>query len=125
MGQTLCVCSRGTVSLGGARYLLLHRLAEGCAAGWGAGGSGGSFPVLREGCSGKGGPRAEGLLERGGDAWARMCLCMGDARAWEVRGPGGACAVGVMGVGGMLGHGSACAWEMIWHWSDAQAWGDA
>ncbi|NXF11621.1 STK16 kinase, partial [Smithornis capensis] len=29
MGQTLCVCSRGTVSLGGARYLLLHRLAEG------------------------------------------------------------------------------------------------
>ncbi|XP_054236859.1 serine/threonine-protein kinase 16 isoform X3 [Indicator indicator] len=29
MGQALCVCSRGTVSLGGARYLLLHRLAEG------------------------------------------------------------------------------------------------
>ncbi|XP_076196888.1 serine/threonine-protein kinase 16 isoform X1 [Aptenodytes patagonicus] len=29
MGQALCVCSRGTVSLGGVRYLLLHRLAEG------------------------------------------------------------------------------------------------
>uniref|UniRef100_A0A8V5G752 non-specific serine/threonine protein kinase n=1 Tax=Melopsittacus undulatus TaxID=13146 RepID=A0A8V5G752_MELUD len=29
MGQALCVCSRGTVSLGGARYLVLHRLAEG------------------------------------------------------------------------------------------------
>ncbi|XP_065606529.1 serine/threonine-protein kinase 16 isoform X2 [Cyrtonyx montezumae] len=29
MGQALCVCSRGTVSLGGARYLLLQRLAEG------------------------------------------------------------------------------------------------
>ncbi|NXF43729.1 STK16 kinase, partial [Oceanites oceanicus] len=29
MGQALCVCSRGTISLGGVRYLLLHRLAEG------------------------------------------------------------------------------------------------
>ncbi|XP_021253146.1 serine/threonine-protein kinase 16 isoform X2 [Numida meleagris] len=29
MGQALCVCSRGTVSLGGARYLVLQRLAEG------------------------------------------------------------------------------------------------
>nr|XP_027318137.2 serine/threonine-protein kinase 16 [Anas platyrhynchos] len=29
MGQALCVCARGTVSIGGARYLLLHRLAEG------------------------------------------------------------------------------------------------
>ncbi|XP_062434587.1 serine/threonine-protein kinase 16 isoform X4 [Rhea pennata] len=33
MGQALCVCSRGTVSVGGARYLLLHRLAEGRTAG--------------------------------------------------------------------------------------------
>ncbi|NWX17907.1 STK16 kinase, partial [Aegotheles bennettii] len=29
MGQALCLCSRGTISLGGERYLLLHRLAEG------------------------------------------------------------------------------------------------
>lgn len=67
MGQTLCVCSRGTVSLGGARYLLLHRLAEGCAAGWGAGGSGGGCP-----CSGR------------------------DARARGVRGPGPCSAIGGM-----------------------------
>lgn len=50
MGQALCVCSRGTVSLGGARYLLLQRLAEGCGGTGGLGmlGHGG-------GCRGHGG----------------------------------------------------------------------
>lgn len=48
MGQALCVCSRGTVSLGGVRYLLLHRLAEGSAAGLVHGGVGRGGPRARE-----------------------------------------------------------------------------
>lgn len=119
MGQTLCVCSRGTVSLGGARYLLLHRLAEGCAPGRGAGGLGGGCPSSGRDAWARGVPRTEGVLGHGGggDAWARACLCMEDARAWEMRGPGGACTGGVcLGVGGMPWHEGDCAWEVIWHW---------
>lgn len=46
------MCARGTVSIGGARYLLLHRLAEGCAPG-GEGAAFGGVPSPQgagEGC---------------------------------------------------------------------------
>lgn len=83
---------------------------RGVRGGMGRGRLGRGVPVLREGCSGKGGPSAGGVLGHGGDAWARACLCMRDAQAWEMRGPGGACTGGVcLGVGGMLGHRGDCA----------------
>lgn len=91
MGQTLCVCSRGTVSLGGARYLLLHRLAEGCAAGWGAGDSGGSFPVLREGCSGKGGVLGPRACSSVGGMLGHGCACV-----WGMLGHGRCAGLGVL-----------------------------
>lgn len=67
MGQALCVCSRGTVTLGGARYLLLHRLAEGSAGVRGPGGAGKRAGRRRDGGDGGG-------LGHGGAAWGWRVL---------------------------------------------------
>lgn len=81
MGQALCVCSRGTVSLGGARYLLLQRLAEGCGGtgGWGYWARGGMPGAL--GTSGvRGGRGTEGMDSQDFGRDARVWRgCLGTA----------------------------------------------